>query len=223
MTDYRKLTDAEALLIREALGPFKPADFDYYTNWSERLRKPISAAVEVIGQSKYEWADSESAMHILAIQSGSTYAITPELQDGVTKKMLQTIKAQWKPWSGTGFFSRHLPPSVILVSAAIIVAMFLSGAGITPLSQEAALLLYHIALVAGSASLAYLILQRFIEPLGHYKHLAQLGRALLELQTIKTQEELKAETEHLVRNVPLRTSAAAEAPSAKPSADAQPA
>ena len=95
---YRKLTDAEYILMREALGPMTPADFKSFSSWSNRLRDPIVEAIGHLPGARFEYARKDDILKILAMYGNGRYAISPELQDGVTKEMLMTIKVGWTPW-----------------------------------------------------------------------------------------------------------------------------
>ncbi len=205
MTTYRKLTDTEAEIIRLALGEFIPANWDLLPSWKPELRDPILAAQMELHTQEFEFA-THNQLHILAIRGDSTYAITPELQNGIKMEHVRAVLKTFGPWNWKKFLRNDLNGLWIFILCSAILFLIFPPEPIRWLGEfDTFFVSTWGQLCFGTIALIFLGTSLYQNnPIRHYREQAELGHEILAYLSQKTPAEIEADNARILRNMPTK-------------------
>ncbi len=229
MSDYRRLTEDEAILMRFWLGERLPTNMDCFPTWKDYLCDQVYQARKTLGPGlEFEFYHRPDKDHffILASSGGDCWAISRELQDGLTRRRLQEIHdcvpadMSWKKFYLTADGLPTIAGGGVMGIASILIAATDSSS----LAEVASFLLKLGGLAALLVGLAWLIRSfRRDNPLWRRQVRAEIGMAHLRLVTAPTEEERAAQQQAMLEGVPSKETVLASMGGDFSAADPQPA
>jgi len=201
--EYRALSVIEARTIRAALGPFIAANWDLLPHWKPELRDTIIDAAKKLHTKDFEFV-RPGTLHVLATRGDNVYAVTPELQAGVTMEHVRAALKTFEPWGWWRFFKHNLIYLFILTMSTKAL-LFPLDVHLDPEWLQFILSSpwFHSALTVLSAGT--LMWNFYMDnPVRHYREQALFCQGILVHLSQKTAQEIKADNAHLLRNMPTK-------------------
>lgn len=198
MDPYRKLSTDEAALMRFWLGERAPTHLAHFTNWPGDLRDEVYQACKELGcPADFEFypRPTGKGFYILATCGHNCWAISPELQGGLTKERLRQIYDRLPQDMSWREFWRKTPGVWFFLSAAGAALVhwwtYHIGGDQNPETVEAVAVVMLVASIAFSTLALCGIFVSFSHdnPLRRRRLRAQIGMTYLRLATALTKEE----------------------------------